>query len=331
MPRRPLTAIASTLALALLGACGGDDTNAAKTPGAAAAKPAAPVAEAAEFPTAKGRTLEELRAEFPEGPVFAPAISLLKVGKNRVGFALFDRARKQVSDAPVAVYTSKPDGSGLRGPFPARSESLEVKAQFESRSTSSDPDSATSIYVADVPFRRTGNTVLSAVAQVDGRMVTTSRFERPVVRGGGGPPDVGDKAISISTPTVADAAGDLEKIDTRVPPAPEQHAVDFADVLGKKPVVLLFATPRLCQSRVCGPVVDVAEQVRSQTGDGVAFIHMEVFRDNEIDKGVRPQFAAWKLPTEPWAFVVGADGLVKERFEGAFSAAELERAVAKVQ
>ena len=40
------------------------------------------------------------------------------------------------------------------------------------------------------------------------------------------------------------------------------HDVDFADVVGKKPTVLLFATPALCQSRVCGPVVDVAEQVK---------------------------------------------------------------------
>ena len=36
------------------------------------------------------------------------------------------------------------------------------------------------------------------------------------------------------------------------------HAKSFADVVGRKPVALLFATPQLCQSRVCGPVVDVA-------------------------------------------------------------------------
>ena len=63
------------------------------------------------------------------------------------------------------------------------------------------------------------------------------------------------------------------------------HEVDFADVVGKKPIVLLFATPLLCQSRVCGPVVDVAEQVKAEYGDQADFIHMEIYNDNEIDKG----------------------------------------------
>jgi hypothetical protein len=327
MPRPVLTGLASVLVLALAGGCGSSDKAADKP---AAAHPPAAAADLSKFPAARGTTLGQLRQRFPEGPIFAPAVSLLEVGKNRVGFALFDRAHKQLADAPVAVYTSKPDGSGLAGPYAAHPESLAVKAQFQSRSTAADPDAATSIYVAEVPFRRTGKVVLSAVAQVGGKMVTTSRFGRPVVRSGG-PPDVGEKATRISTPTAADVAGDLAKIDTRVPPASDLHATDFADVLGKKPAVLLFATPRLCQSRVCGPVVDVAEQVRSEVGDRVAFVHMEVFRDNDIDKGVRPQFAAYRLETEPWAFVVGADGRVKARFEGAFSARELSAAVAKVQ
>ena len=327
MPRRFLTGLASAAVLAFVAGCGGG-VNTGEKP--AAPRPVPAAADVSTFPAAKGRTLAQLRKEFPEGPVFAPAVSLLQVGKNRVGFALFDRAHKQLTGARVAVYTSKPDGTGLAGPYAAHPESLAVKAQFQSRSTASDPDAATSIYVAEVPFRRTGKVVLSAVAQVGGKLVTTSRFGRPVVRSGG-PPDVGEKATRISTPTAADVAGDLARIDTRVPPAPDLHATDFADVLGKKPAVLLFATPRLCQSRVCGPVVDVAEEVRSQVGDKVAFIHMEVFRDNDIDKGVRPQFAAYKLETEPWAFVVGADGRVKARFEGAFSARELQAAVAKVQ
>ncbi len=63
------------------------------------------------------------------------------------------------------------------------------------------------------------------------------------------------------------------------------HDVDLADVVGKKPVVLLFATPALCVSRVCGPVVDIAEQVKSEVGDDVAFIHMEIFTDNDPNQG----------------------------------------------
>ncbi|MGH2801150.1 MAG: hypothetical protein ACRDM0_26455, partial [Thermoleophilaceae bacterium] len=114
----------------------------------------------------------------------------------------------------------------------------------------------------------------------------------------------------------------------RVPPS-SQHESDFADVVGKEPVVLTFATPRLCQSRVCGPVVDVVEQVKADYEDEAEFIHMEVYNGNEIRKGYRPQLEAFRLPTEPWVFTISSDGRIAARLEGAFSAQELEAAVKK--
>jgi glutathione peroxidase-family protein len=35
----------------------------------------------------------------------------------------------------------------------------------------------------------------------------------------------------------------------------------------------------------------------------------------------------WNLQTEPWVFVVGADGKVTDRFEGSASPAELRQAI----
>jgi hypothetical protein len=106
------------------------------------------------------------------------------------------------------------------------------------------------------------------------------------------------------------------------------HDTDFADVVGRKPVILLFATPALCQSRVCGPVVDVAEQVKAaHQGEDVAWIHQEVFRDNELENGYHQQLLDFGLQTEPWLFAIDRRGRVAARLEGAFSAAELERAV----
>ena len=92
---------------------------------------------------------------------------------------------------------------------------------------------------------------------------------------------------SIHTPTV-DEVGDIAEIDTR-DPHDTMHDEDLADVVGKEPVVLLFATPALCVSRVCGPVVDIAEQVKAEQGDDAAFIHMEIYNDNDPNKGMRPQ------------------------------------------
>ncbi len=326
MPGSPRSLLAALMAAGALTAagCGGEDA-------VTAPPPAAPAAEAADFPkAATGATLANLTEKIPEGPILAPSVSLLEKGDNRVAFALFDRARKQIAGAALAIYTARPDGTGLRGPYVARNESLEVKPQFRSQTTSQDPDAATAIYVADVPFKRTGDVVVAALAKIDGRLMATEPAAMKVGSKGATPPGIGDKAIPVSTPTVASVAGDVESIDTRVPPAPQLHQEDFAKVVGKKPAVLLFATPQLCQSKVCGPVVDVMAQVQSTAPKDVAFIHMEIYNDNDISKGTRPQVVDYKLPTEPWAFVVDRAGKVTARFEGAFSPQELERAVAKV-
>lgn len=108
------------------------------------------------------------------------------------------------------------------------------------------------------------------------------------------------------------------------------HEVDFRDVVGKKPVVLVIATPALCQSRVCGPVVDVAEQVKSEFQGDVAFIHQEVFKDNDPGKGLRPQLHAFGLETEPWIFLIDKNGMVNQRIEGAVGVDELSAAVEKL-
>ena len=57
------------------------------------------------------------------------------------------------------------------------------------------------------------------------------------------------------------------------------------------------------------------------------FIHVEVYEDNDPAKGFNRWMQEWGLETEPWTFVVGRDGKVVERFEGAVSVRELEEAV----
>ena len=78
---------------------------------------------------------------------------------------------------------------------------------------------------------------------------------------------------------------------TRQPPS-DMHGQSFAEVVGEKPAALLFATPQLCQSRVCGPVVDVALQLKERYGDRVEFIHQEVYRDSDPNLGIRERSPA---------------------------------------
>jgi hypothetical protein len=94
------------------------------------------------------------------------------------------------------------------------------------------------------------------------------------------------------------------------------------------PFVVTFATPKFCTSRTCGPVVDVVEAVRRRLERrGVRFIHVEVFTGNDPARGYNPWMREWGLTTEPWVFLVGADGRVKAKFEGSVSEAELAAAV----
>jgi hypothetical protein len=316
--------ITALLALAVTAGCGGDDDS----PERAATAP--PEVDLADFPSAKGKTLVQLLEPLGQGgPALAPSTIGLQVGANRYGFGLFDQARKPITNAPAVVYYAPVGGGRAVGPIRARFESLAVKPQFRSRTSSSDPDASSHVYVAKVDWPKAGKYDVIAMARLDNRLVAALPVRGPtVVAEDDGAPDPGEDAPLVHTPTEADVGGDVAKIDTRIPPS-DMHEVDFADVVGKRPVVLIFATPRLCQSRVCGPVVDIADEVQDERGDDAEFIHMEVYNDNQVDKGFRKQLLDWDLPSEPWAFTVDSRGKIAARLEGAFSARELNAAIDK--
>ncbi|HEU4738511.1 MAG TPA: thioredoxin family protein [Solirubrobacterales bacterium] len=284
-----------------------------------------PAPAASEFPAAKGRSLAEI-AQLPEAKlVVAPAGQVVDVGVNRLAFGVFTLGGEQVDDADIALYFAHGPNGPAQGPFPARVESLKTPAAFRAKTTSQDPSAATSVYVVPgVKVKQPGELAMLALIRRDGKLEGT----RPPSLVAGkyeDIPNVGDEAPRIHTPT-ADEVRDISEIDTRIPPD-SMHDVDFAEVLGKKPILLVFATPQLCQSRVCGPVVDIEEEVKSRIGDEAAFIHMEVYNDNEISEGVRKQLREFNLETEPWAFVVDRNGRIAARFEGAFGAEELTQAL----
>jgi hypothetical protein len=321
--RRPLSATVALLAVALIGGCGGSDN------GTGSRSKAAPAA--AEFPPAKGKTLRQvvLSADGESPDVASPAAAFFHLGTNRFPFGLFTAGRDQITDAQVALYAAP--GSGVEGPaigpFPARIEDLTTEPAFRAKTTADDPSAAQVAYVADIPFDKPGPWAVAALIKSgDGLRYSLMPTQNPI--GDYPMPGVGQTAPSVDTLTTGQVS-DISQIDTRVPPD-DMHSDNLADVLGKKPVVLLFSTPALCQSRVCGPVTDEAEQVKQQYGDRVAFIHQEVYKDNNINEGPRPQMTAYHLTTEPWCYVIDRSGKVSAVLQGPFSVQELEAAVRKV-
>jgi hypothetical protein len=142
-------------------------------------------------------------------------------------------------------------------------------------------------------------------------------------------PGVGDRAVPSRTPTLPSAGGDPTFVTTASPPDRSLLRYSVAESLAAHaPFVLVFATPKYCQSRTCGPVVDVAKAVQKRfAGTAVRFIHVEVYQDNNPAQGYNRWFKEWRLPSEPWVFLVGRDGRIKGRFEGSVSVGELSAAV----
>jgi hypothetical protein len=311
-----MSAAAVAVALASCGGSGSTDSGLGTPP---------KVPKITEFPKVRGRTMAALAATMQAGPVLAPSVSLLEPGDDRLGFGLFDRSRKQITDAPGALYIARDEGSKAYGPYVARSESMAVKGHYLSKTVATDPNAAKTLYVADVPFKKPGKYVVLGIFRLDNRLVGAGTSVNIVKSSK--IPNVGDPAPKMTTPTVASVGGDVAKIDTR-DPHDDMHDVNYADALGKRPIVLVFATPALCQSRVCGPVVDIAEQLKhSRPKDDVAWIHQEIYNNNNLNDGLRPQMAAYHLTTEPWLFTINRQGKIAARLEGAFSAGELEKAV----
>lgn len=124
----------------------------------------------------------------------------------------------------------------------------------------------------------------------------------------------GDQAVSVETPTPAADLG-YEKLCTQDPPC-GMHEISLADALAQgRPTVLLFATPAYCQTAVCGPAVGTVDEVRTggDWGD-TAWIHVEIYSDAGQTLGEPVQ--SWELPTEPWLFTVGGDGVIADRLDG---------------
>jgi hypothetical protein len=319
--------VALIAAAALVG-CGDDNagggnnsSDAGGTSYSAAIKEAQRVTPA-EFPAVAGRTLQQIADTLP--PInIGLATATFTPGKNRLAFGLIDDANRFVY-GKTAVYLARSPSARARGPYPAPLDPLVVEPAFRSRGAAEETDAIAAIYAAQVKLPATGRWSVLAMVRNGGRLYGGAtqidvKATTPI-------PAVGERPPAVSTDTITSAGGDIEAIETRVPPD-EMHDVNFKDVLGEKPVVLLFATPALCQSRVCGPVTDIAAGLQAEYRDRAAFIHQEVYVDNTVEKGLRSQLRAFGLRTEPWLFTFDADGRVAARLEGSFGTEAFRAAV----
>jgi hypothetical protein len=259
------------------------------------------------------------------------------VGQNRVAFGLLKEHRLlDEANVVVRVYELHGQRGQLKAQMRAPYARLEVVEQ--GKHVHVHPDGTRHVHDKVTDVRRI--------------YVTQVTFERPgpwglevLVRQGDGPVEVLRLTVEVSEAARSPAPGtpaprshnliagdvrDLRQIDTSDPPDPWLHQVRIADAIAQgKPQIIVFATPKFCVNRVCGPVVDMVRTLIPAYGDRVVFTHQEIWRDAGAG-AFFPTVAEWGLQTEPWIFVVDAQGIIRAKFEGLTTAREIETALQQI-
>ena len=300
---RPAAALTVMSCLLVVAGCGGSDGD----PTATSTEPGG------------GSTLEQLWRAPGDDVAVIPGTENHEPGNVRVSFLVTDGQGQPVTLPTARVWVA--NALDAR-PF------LETEAKLERIGVPGGAEAdATHIYVANVKLLRAGKYWM--LAEPEGGSTKVQALGNVVVKTEDAPPDVGDPAIASNTPTLASTGGDISKLTTRTPPDESLLRYSVAGSLrANAPFVVTFATPKFCASRTCGPVVDVVEEVQRRLDDDeVRFIHVEVYEGNDPAQGFNQWVKEWKLPTEPWTFLVNGKGTIVDRFEGTVSVNELETAV----
>jgi hypothetical protein len=251
--------------------------------------------------------------------------SELVVGENRVLFSFQDASGKPIAapDRTVELSFTGPDGKTV-----APDKSVFVWSIQD----------AVGIYVTHATFPVAGQWMATFMTAAPGSPSQSIPFSFDV-KDKASAIQKGQPAPSVDTPTVADVGGDVSKISTDTNPDPAFYQTSVADALAAhKPFVLVFATPKFCQTKTCGPTLDKVKEVAARHKD-VTFINVEPYLLEDVDGQLQPKLdakgnlqpapatTAYGLLSEPFVFVVGGDGIVKSSFELIFTPEEIDAAL----
>jgi hypothetical protein len=254
------------------------------------------------------------------------------VGANRFPFVVITVGGETVDSAAIRVRFSRlVDGEFIAGPSASAGWHL-----VENATPHIHPDGDVhvhldfrGVYVVDqVTFDQPGvwAAEFDALAS-DAREINLAGFE---VHAEPTAPGVGERVPATTNPTTDDLP--FSALSSRAVERDELHNVSVAQALeAGEPFVVLFSSPQFCTSAMCGPVADTMASAHESLGGAIEFIHIEpwdlVVAREEGVLAAAPVMAEWGLVTEPWTFVVGADGRVTRRFEGLVAEDEILNAL----
>jgi hypothetical protein len=251
--------------------------------------------------------------------------SELIVGENRVLFSFQDASGAPIAkpNRTVEIAFTGPNGEAVSAENGQFIWSIE---------------NAVGIFVTHATFPSAGNWMASFTTVAPGSPEQTIPFSFDV-KAKASAIQKGQPAPSVDTPTLADVGGDVTKISTDASPDPAFYQTSVADALAAhKPFVLVFATPKFCQTKTCGPTLDKVKAVAAKHPD-VTFINVEPYLLEDVDGQLQPKLdangnlqaapatIAYGLLSEPFVFIVGGDGKVKASFELIFTPEEIDTAL----
>jgi hypothetical protein len=269
-------------------------------------------------------TLEALWRGPGEDVAIVPGTSDYGTGRNRVSFLIIDKQSRPIERPTARVWIAR----GLKQkPYAETTAKLEpigvpggAKADVQH------------IYVTTVETPTPGEYWI--LAEPVGGKRRIQALGNLMIRKKAVAPSVGERAIPSRNPTLRPGADPktVKMVTTAEPPDRSLLRTTVAAAMtARRPFVVTFATPLYCQSRTCGPVVQVVQSVaKGWQSKGVDFIHVEIYKDNDPAKGTNRWVDEWNLQSEPFTFVVDRTGVIRTRLEGAFSPAELQAAVRRV-
>jgi len=188
------------------------------------------------------------------------------------------------------------------------------------------------IYVVDdVDFPQEGLWIASFDALINGNQVPAVEEAGFRVLTTPGAPGIGERVPATENLTIHQVESFAE-LSTRQVERDELHNISVAQALhAGEPFVVFFASPLFCISAMCGPVTETLDAARIKLGEKIEFIHIEPWNLGAASEQGQlvpaPVTIEWRLPTEPWTFVVDANGRVLKRFEGLVTVDEIIAAV----
>lgn len=280
--------------------------------------------EATSVPTALGMATQVVTGAIT--PVMLT--SEYVVGQqNRFLVGLLNEDNDFLRDARVDLkfFVVNPDGQSgkLRGEGTATYTELVVPESASSAGTAL--GETIGFYEAIAPFDIAGEWAVEMAATPPGASAATTVQAPFQVFEDFRIPAIGTVPPASQNDTVETNSNEAS-LCSRDPICPLHNKV-IADYLGKgRPLVVQFSTPAFCDTRFCGPVLDVLLEDVPGYQDAIDFIHIEVWQDFQL-KQYRAATQEWGLPTEPITFFMAADGTIQSFLESVFSTKDLTDAL----